>query len=54
MSNQTLYTFKANLKDLVKLQQDLDKATAKLKTLKKTDKETTSELIIDLQEKGFF
>ena len=39
MSNQTLYTFKANLKDLVKLQQDLDKATAKLKTLKKTDKE---------------
>ena len=39
MANQTLYTFKANLKDLIKLQAEIDKATAKLNTLKKTDKE---------------
>lgn len=39
MANQTLYTFKANLQDLIKLQAEIDKATAKLRTLKKTDKE---------------
>ena len=43
MANQTLYTFKANLKDLVKLQVELDKATAKLKTLKKTDAEFNTQ-----------
>lgn len=39
MANQTLYTFKANLQDLIKLQVEIDKATAKLRTLKRTDKE---------------
>tara|TARA_R110002072_G_scaffold249594_1_gene408508 strand:- start:6283 stop:10257 length:3975 start_codon:yes stop_codon:yes gene_type:complete len=39
MATQTLYTFKANLQDLIKLQVEIDKATAKLRTLKKTDKE---------------
>tara|TARA_R110000851_G_scaffold44178_2_gene108752 strand:+ start:9482 stop:13462 length:3981 start_codon:yes stop_codon:yes gene_type:complete len=43
MATQTLYTFKANLKDLVKLQIEIDKATAKLKTLKKTDKEFNAQ-----------
>ncbi len=39
MATQTLYTFKANLQDLIKLQVEIDKATAKLRTLKKTDRE---------------
>jgi len=39
MSNQTLYTFKANLQDLVKLQKEIAKATTELNKLKKTDKE---------------
>tara|TARA_B100001094_G_scaffold226330_1_gene220744 strand:- start:1663 stop:5790 length:4128 start_codon:yes stop_codon:yes gene_type:complete len=38
MANQTLYTFKANLQDLVKLKIQLDEATAKLNKLKATDK----------------
>lgn len=35
MSNQTLYTFKANLQDLVKLQKEIAKATTELNKLKK-------------------
>lgn len=39
MANQTLYTFKANLQDLVKLQKEIAKAQKELNKLKKTDKE---------------
>jgi TP901 family phage tail tape measure protein len=39
MANQTLYTFKANLQDLVKLQKEIAKAQQELNKLKKTDKE---------------
>ena len=39
MTNQTLYTFKANLQDLIKLQKEIKKAQIELSKLKKTDKE---------------
>ena len=39
MAQQTLYTFKANLQDLVKLQKEIKKAQIELSKLKKTDKE---------------
>jgi len=39
MENQTLYTFKANLQDLIKLQKGITKAQVELSKLKKTDKE---------------
>lgn len=39
MANQTFYTFKANLKDLIQLQKDIDKAAQKLEGLTKKDKE---------------
>ncbi len=39
MANQTLYTFKANLQDLIKLQQEITKAQVALSKLKKTDAE---------------
>lgn len=39
MANQTLYTFKANLQDLVKLQKEIAKAQKELNKLKKTDAE---------------
>lgn len=38
MENQTLYTFKANLQDLIKLQKGITKAQVELAKLKKTDK----------------
>lgn len=37
--NQTLYTFKANLQDLIKLQKEIKKAQIELSKLKRTDKE---------------
>ena len=36
---QTLYTFKANIKDLLKTQKEIDKLEGKLKKLKRTDAE---------------
>lgn len=43
MANQTLYTFKANLQELVKLQIELDKANAKLTGLKKNTAAYTAQ-----------